>query len=82
MVHLKLPCVDALHLGHRHVIDHIDAPPERYVAFRRVLHNFSAQIFNTDQHMENGLPSHLAAHTRQNTGLAHIYPVGFYQQHA
>lgn len=51
VVHLKLPCVGALAHGRHHVIDHIDALPDRYASFRRMLGNFSAQIFNTDEHL-------------------------------
>lgn len=51
VVHLKVPCVSALAYGRHHIIDHIDALPDKYVAFRRLQANFSAQIFNTDEHL-------------------------------
>ena len=51
IVHLKLPCASLLPHGRSHVIDHIDALPDRYRAFQRLLANFSGQIFNTDEHL-------------------------------
>ena len=51
IVHLKLPCAHAFAHGAHHVIDHIDALPDRYASFRSVIGNFSGQMFNTDIHL-------------------------------
>ena len=51
IVHLKLPCASLLPHGRSHVIDHIDALPDRYRAFQKLLANFRGQIFNTDEHL-------------------------------
>ena len=73
VVHLKQPCVAALPHGRHHVIDHIDALPDRYAAFRKSLGNFSGQIFNTDDHLRKECCTRVCAVIPHHCNLPCMY---------